>query len=322
MAPSVKNFQDAAITEETTANRPVRWNTEYLLKRVATDFASAGTAATAISPIITMIDKAIIEKAAKGLAIRGSIYGSVRQMFTCPVTFFSSTPFVLIYLLYFTTYVTANLIDTGSRTLSSTYGSGGFGTVTAGPVKFIATTAVNMSMCVYKDSRFAKFFGNRMIANSSATPRGGKGLASITFKPPPMPKASLGLFCARDSLTIFASFNLPPLLAPSIPDFIAPSAVAKANVAQFAIPSAIQVISTPIHLLGLDLYNRPHLPAASGTSGETQSVSASNRWKRVKRDWMPSFGARIARVAPAFGVGGVLNGRMRATLMGMIEQGQ
>lgn len=192
--------------------------------------------------------------------------------------------------------------------------------MTAGPAKFMATTAVNMSMCVYKDSRFAKFFGDHKA--SIPSDRAGKAAASAAgsiTKPPPMPKSSLGLFCARDSLTIFASFNLPPLLAPSIPDFVAPSAVAKANVAQFVIPSAVQIVSTPIHLLGLDLYNRPRLPVPN-TNGKTAPVPVSERWKRVKRDWMPSFGARIARIAPAFGVGGVLNARMRATMMGSIEE--
>ncbi|KAI5297728.1 hypothetical protein KEM55_004311 [Ascosphaera atra] len=188
-----------------------------------------------------------------------------------------------------------------------------------------------MSVCVYKDSRFAKFFGNHSAPapKVNAAPVGAAGTRVATKAPsaniahapvqhPPMPTSSLALFCVRDSLTIFASFNLPPLLAPSIPDWVAPSAVAKSSLAQFLIPSAVQLVSTPIHLLGLDLYNRPHLPAP-GSSGATVPVPASERWQRVSRDWMPSFAARVARIAPAFGVGGVLNARARAKMMEMVE---
>ncbi|KAI5305897.1 hypothetical protein KEM56_002944 [Ascosphaera pollenicola] len=317
---SASKPQEASAVSKTKMAEPKQWNTDKLAKRIATDLASAGTAAAAISPIITIIDKAIIEKAAKGLSIRDSVSGSVKQLFSRPLMFLGSTPFLLIYMLYSSTYVTANLIDTCSRTISSERGAGGFEEVTTGPAKFMATTVVNMSMCVYKDSRFAKFFGDHKPSNTPpSTRKAATSAAGSIPKHPPMPKTSLGLFCARDSLTIFASFNLPPLLAPSIPDFIAPSAVAKASVAQFVIPSAVQIVSTPIHLLGLDLYNRQRLPVP-GADGKTLPVPASERWRRVKRDWMPSFGARIARIAPAFGVGGVLNARMRAMLMGSIER--
>jgi hypothetical protein len=116
----------------------------------------------------------------------------------------------------------------------------------------------------------------------------------------------------RDCLTIFASFNLPPLLAPRLDAHMSDQVrkyVAAASVAQFVTPAAIQLVSTPLHLLGLDLYNRPGA-ALGGPDG---------RASRVVRDWAKSALARIGRIVPAFGVGGVVNLKVRQGLMGRLE---
>ena len=65
------------------------------------------------------------------------------------------------------------------------------------------------------------------------------------------------------------------------------------------------MFSTPLHLWGLDLYNRP-------------GIRVTERVKRVVRDWGSSSVARMCRIVPAFGVGGVINGGMRR---GMIVWG-
>lgn len=124
-----------------------------------------------------------------------------------------------------------------------------------------------------------------------------------------IPPITYALFAARDMLTVFASFNVPPRLAPLLP---LPSTfenyASRASTAQFLAPAAVQAISTPLHLLGLDLYNRP-------------GVSTSERVSRVVRDWGKSFGARVCRIVPAFGVGGVVNTRVRGTWMRELEGG-
>lgn len=82
--------------------------------------------------------------------------------------------------------------------------------------------------------------------------------------------------------------------------------VGAASVAQFVTPAAVQIFSTPLHLLGLDLYNR-------------QGVSGRERAGRVVRDWGMSALARMGRIIPAFGVGGVVNMKVRRGLMGRLE---
>ncbi|OJD12757.1 hypothetical protein AJ78_06697 [Emergomyces pasteurianus Ep9510] len=295
-----------------------KWNTDSLGSRLAVDAASAAGAASLICPIITIIDKSIIEKAAKGLPIFQSLKSSLISIVKRPHGFFISTPFLLIYTLYGSTYLTANIIDT----VTSTVDNRTFSHVSAGPAKFIATAAVNMSICVYKDARFARIFGAQGTSPAAKTSPQSTGMpnskqstsqslptASKAPQTLSIPKRSFGLFCLRDSMTIFASFNLPTLLSPHIPDILASTPSSKTALAQFSIPASVQLFSTPLHLLGLDLYNRQ----------PPGGLPAADRWARIKRDWAPSVMARIGRIVPAYGFGGVVNTKFRMTLMESLE---
>ena len=146
---------------------------------------------------------------------------------------------------------------------------------------------------MYKDNQFTQLFGSP----------GSK-------RPVPLP--TFALFTVRDCLTIFASFNLPPLFAPTMERYMGDELkrfVGAASVAQFVTPAAIQLVSTPLHLLGLDLYNRPgaHMAGPDG------------RVAQVVKNWAKSALARIGRIVPAFGVGGVVNTKVRKRLMATLE---
>ena len=156
-----------------------------------------------------------------------------------------------------------------------------------------------MSLCLYKDSKFARLFG----------PPGSVPGSGV------VPKASYALFALRDSLTIFASFNLPPLLAPVIPlGKELEKSISRVSVAQFLAPAGIQLLSTPLHLWGLDMYNRK-----TGSAGEM--VGLGDRMRRVRRDWLGSSFARMGRIVPAYGVGVVVNGRVRKSMLKRLEDG-
>jgi len=204
----------------------------------------------------------------------------------------TSKPALLISALYFGTYATANTIDTVTSTSSNKPAK----SVTSGPAKFVATTSVNMSLCLYKDSQFAKMFG---------PPPSLAGAAARS-----VPAVSYALFALRDSLTIFASFNLPPLVAPILPiSKEAEKQVSRASIAQFLAPAGIQLLSTPLHLWGLDLYNRP---MGNGTPWTARAA-------KVGKDWLGSSFARMGRIVPAFGVGGVVNAGVRRRMIGSID---
>jgi len=270
----------------TTTPSTTQWNTHNLGLRLGADVASAATAGILVAPIITAIDKAIIENASGRQTLGLSLRESLTTFLTRPHHFIVSKPFALIFALYAGTYVTANLLDTSASTVKGNAAT----TTTSGPAKFIATSSANLSLCLYKDSRFAKLFGA-----ATSTPRA-------------IPGPSYALFAIRDCLTVFASFNVPPLIAPYMPlSEGMQQHISTASAAQFVAPAAVQLISTPLHLLGLDLYNR------DGNMGWRE------RFSKVRMDWLKSSFARMARIVPAFGVGGVVNTGVRRSLMSRLE---
>lgn len=134
--------------------------------------------------------------------------------------------------------------------------------------------------------------------------------------PRPVPLASYTLFALRDCLTIFASFNVPPLLGPYLDKRFSEEMKKRVSglyAAQFMAPAMVQFISTPMHLFGLDLYNRQ----ATGPGGAV--VTMRDRLDLVRRNWFISSVARICRIVPAFGVGGVVNMKVRKNLMTKLE---
>ncbi|KAF2684527.1 hypothetical protein K458DRAFT_338676 [Lentithecium fluviatile CBS 122367] len=265
------------------------WNTRNLGLRVSADAVAAASAGVLVAPVITMIDKGIIENASGRNTLGESLKKSARELLLRPHRFLGSKPFALIFALYFGTYFTANSIDTASSTLQNTP----VPSTTAGTSKFVATSTANLALCLYKDNRFTQLFG------SAASSR-------------PVPLPTFALFTVRDCLTIFASFNLPSLLAPKLEARMSEEVkkfVGAATVAQFVTPAAVQIVSTPLHLLGLDLYNRQgvHILGQDGRAG------------RVVRDWAKSSFARMGRIIPAFGIGGVVNTKVRRGLMERLE---
>lgn len=185
-----------------------------------------------------------------------------------PLKFIRRREFQLIYGLYFSTYVTANAIDSTCESL---------GRDSQWP-KFIGTTAVNLTLCIAKDRAFARMFGVGPA----------KGLPTLSYL----------LFAVRDSLTIAASFNLPSIFESRLRR-LGWEEQTSVMTAQLLSPCAVQFISTPLHLMGLDLYNHP-------------SNSLKERATFIRRDYAKSTIARIARIGPAFGFGGIGNRYLRA----------
>ncbi|KAF1982640.1 hypothetical protein K402DRAFT_384224 [Aulographum hederae CBS 113979] len=264
------------------------WNTRSLGARVGADAVAAASAGALVAPVITMIDRGIIENASGRATLGQSIRTSMWTMLFRPHRFVFSKPFALIFTLYTGTYLTANFTDTLTSTIKNLPPA----TTTSGLSKFALTSTANLSLCLYKDSRFTRLF-----SSPSSIPR-------------PVPGVTYSLFAFRDMLTIFASFNLPTLLAPHLPvERLAGTFAEKMSAmsaAQFIAPAAVQVVSTPLHLLGLDLYNR-------------ERVGWAERWRKVRGEWAWSCLARMGRIVPAFGVGGVVNAGVRKRLVGMVE---
>lgn len=77
------------------------------------------------------------------------------------------------------------------------------------------------------------------------------------------------------------------------------------GVSQLVSPGLVQFISTPVHILGLDLYNHP-------------ASSAAERFRVVQEAFVPAIVLRVARIGVAFGVGCVGNNAIRDKLHAVV----
>jgi len=108
------------------------------------------------------------------------------SLFSNPIYFLRQPSFVLILGVYSGTYIVANSIEAiCQRSQQSPFYP-----------KFVGSSVANVTLSVLKDKAFARMFG--------------KG------NPRPLPVLSYGLFAARDSMTILASFSLPGLISKSM----------------------------------------------------------------------------------------------------------
>lgn len=200
--------------------------TEETYRRVALDFVAGIGAAGAVSPIIATVDKAVVENAAGKLSLTASVRNSLKSIFTRPGKYFKAFEFRWIWLVYGSTYIANNSVDSLCKLTH---------TNDVAP-KLVFVTLVNMLMSILKDKAFAKNFGT-------------SGQEKV--KP-----VSIFIWMIRDVITMAAAFVIPSRVA-KIFEKQGLSNSASQNLAQFLCPITFQLFLTPIHLLGLDFYNFP-----------------------------------------------------------------
>ncbi|GMF21408.1 unnamed protein product [Phytophthora fragariaefolia] len=247
-----------------------------LAKQLVADTLAAMAASLGVAPFITIVDRAIIENASGARPLGRGLKELSVEFLKHPLRFVGKREFHLIFGLYTATYVTANVVDSVCE----------YAEADNQMPKFIGTTAVNMSLCIAKDRAFARMFG--------------------VIAPAAFPLTSIGLFAVRDSMTCAASFNAPKVLAKKIEDNGVMDKATAGTFAQLVCPAAVQFVSTPLHLLGLDLYNN-------------KGHAVAKRVSFVQREYVKSVFARVGRIGPAFGIGGVGNTYFRNTLRAKLE---
>lgn len=243
------------------------------------DVASAMGASVCVSPIIASIDQAIISNAAGSHTLVGSLKDSFTQLLTRPHQFLTKPAFLLVWGVYSGTYIMANFVTSTCDHYQAT-------SQTRNYSKFFLVSGTNISLNVAKDRIFTRMFG--------------------TGPPKPLPMPSLGIFALRDSMTVFASFNLSPMVAEKLTNDGYMSKGKATTAAQLVCPIAMQWLSAPLHLLGLDLYNNP-------------GAQTSERTAAIKKNYFQTALARSARIGPAFGVGQLLNMPLREKLHSFVK---
>ncbi|KAK2608944.1 hypothetical protein QQS21_002520 [Conoideocrella luteorostrata] len=264
--------------------------------RLLADASAASLAAALVTPPIAILDRAVVEKVAHCTplwqSLRAQVVASLSPR-TWAKTF--GRPFGIIWALYAATYTAAN----GSETVAR---HSNLQAAAVGTIVFVATLAVNVPLGIQKDARFAQAFGCQTRAPSVRDSLVRAGQLPVAPTSLIVPRPAVAAFLLRDSLTIFGSFTLPGLImgssSSSQRSHMSPQM--QAIVGQLTVPALMQVVATPVHLVGLDMYNR-----------QGGSVTLLNRLNRLPRQLTSSTVARCIRIIPGFGCGCIVNAKLR-----------
>ncbi|ORX91567.1 hypothetical protein K493DRAFT_317179 [Basidiobolus meristosporus CBS 931.73] len=266
-----KLLQTSSLVKQSTntaiqKNEEPKYNYRGLL---LTDLSSALVSSAFVAPLVAIIDKSVVSNASGRQSLSDGLRAGLKDLFTAPHKFVKQPTFMIMFAVYSGTYAIANWTETVCNYYDKPWQF----------PKFVTSSVANIGLSLLRDKLLAQWFG------SSAKPR-------------PLPPLSYGCFIARDCLTIAASFNLPPALAPWIQGHVGWSRDNCEIAAQLITPVGVQFLSTPLHLTGLDLYNRPE-------------ASSAQRIAFLRKETGPSTAIRMIRILPAFSLGGVANKWMR-----------
>jgi len=235
--------------------------------------AAAGVcSAVAVAPFLTIVDRSVVAASAGTEPLFRAAFRLAAEFVTRPHVALVAPSLWMVAGVYGATYATANCIEVACQRSSTS-------ATTSGAAKFVGVTGVNMSASIAKDAAFAKMFG---------APSGAAAA---------VPLAAYGLFAVRDCLTIGGAFVVPPLIADAAVKVGGYPRDSASTAAQLTTPMGMQLVCTPLHLMALDVVNAP----GSGLGSRAREVAGK---------LPPALLARMLRMLPAYGIGGLLNTRL------------
>jgi len=262
-----------------------------LPSKIAGDILIGSAVTFFVAPFLTVVDKAIVESAAGSRTLIESGVESLRGILRNPMQYVKSPTFLMMWGVYAATYSTANSLKTISehqdfhKSNAVVEANGSTGVPVVGKMGvFLGTTFVNSSSALLKDQAYAKMFGTH--SNTA------------------VPKLSYAFWIARDFSVIGSSFILPDLVSGHVARMFDVDEKSAKSMSQLALPVVAQFIAGPLHYIGLDLYNRD-------LRGKSWADACLDRSVSLYRGIAPVIAARIARIAPGYGIGGVLNTNLR-----------
>jgi hypothetical protein len=216
-----------------------------------------------ISPIMSIIDISIIKSQLNKEKISKSI--------TDNITFYSNNkqkfirPVYVMNIVYSSTYCTANLTELYCKKNNIDYKI----------PTLITTSIINILTISYKDIIYSKLLKNKLTK---------------------FPIQSKLLLATRDMMTINAAFIWKKDLINHFDKYIMHNK--SEFIVSILLPLSIQFISTPIHILAIDIYEKPN-------------STIIERCKNIKLLYRSILFGRIIRTIPAFGIGGFINDMLR-----------
>jgi len=242
-----------------TAEMPEK---QSYLKRLALGFMSATIVSVPLSMGVTIFDRSVVQVVnGSKPSVIAAVGDGFKTLFRNPINTFLKVDNRVVFLVYGSTYLTKNSMEATSNYQNWN---------PFWPV-LLGTTCVNTSLGIFKDKYLAQLFGSGVVN---------------------FPMTSYAFFTARDMVIIGASFNGPPVLAPILQEKTGWQQETCETVAQLACPGMAQIFATPLHILGLDMYNRP-------------TVSWGEHCKGLLRRTLDPLGVRMCRQIYVFGVGSI-----------------
>jgi len=240
-------------------------------KRLALGIMSATIVSVPLSMGVTIFDRSVVQVVnGSKPSILAAVGDGFKTLFRSPISTFLKLDNRVVFLVYGSTYITKNSMEATSNYQNWN---------PFWPV-LLGTTCVNTSLGIFKDKYLAQMFGSGVVN---------------------FPMTSYGFFTARDMVIIGASFNGPPVLAPIIEEKTGWKRETCETVAQLACPGMAQIFATPLHILGLDMYNRP-------------TVSWGEHFKGLVRRTLDPLGVRMCRQIYVFGIGSIAVKKMSRVL--------
>ncbi|KAJ3067728.1 hypothetical protein HDU98_009062 [Podochytrium sp. JEL0797] len=243
---------------------------------ITSDILAACCTAGVTSPVVAVIDRSIIANFSGKQTLMQGLAEGFTTLVTKPLVHLRNPSVIAVFAVYSLTYAVTNVTETVSRKMRCD----------PSLPKFLASSVTNTGLTIWKDSLLTKWYGQ-------GTPR-------------PVGLKSYSCFGFRDSLTMAAAFTFPPILSGWLQkeDGLAWKKGTADVACQLFMPCAFQFVTTPVHLLGLDFYNRPDAQKAGGAMGRVRAIG---------KEYLPSTFARMGRILPAFGFGGVINKKVRSS---------
>jgi len=243
-----------------------------LLMHLPKELGCALTASFLVSPIVSILDKAMVKEIAGVQAFMNEIKHSSIDMIMQPKKFFGGLSFRLTFAVYAGTYAVANC----SELLLDAYRVAD--DKQRKPIKVGLSSLANVSLLLWRDSVFARTYSG--VAKHS------------------IPVRTLGLFAVRDTATMTATFYVAPKVAKYLTEEHGVNQELARISCALAVPGVTQIITAPVHIHALDYYAHP-------------VASTAERWNRIAIEFKKIAFARTLRILPAFGLGSYSNNKFR-----------
>jgi hypothetical protein len=242
-------------------------------ERFVKEVTCATVASFLVSPMVSIIDKAIVQDVSGSAGFMRALGTATKEMIISPRAFLGGLSFRLTFIVYAGTYAVANLSEMAldmKRIEDDNQRKN---------LKVAASAVANIGLLAWRDSVFAREF-------SSNTPKHKT------------PMRSIGLFAARDASTMYATFYAAPEAAVYLQEHYGVAQYPAEFSMALAIPVFTQVLTAPLHIHAMDFYANP-------------GTSTADRIAAIKKEFPTVSFARGFRILPAFGIGSFSNNRFR-----------